>query len=177
MSWSQHCWICFICQVPYSGKLSQEKTFVNWWTFCRENFHRLLAGAANCTTEGHHASKLVEKTFTNSHETSKFAKVFSLESFLLHQYHVAGKLAIKVIFRSLALSYSTGECSAHMFIAKPLKVTLQATYILWSWSEKRKWIGKYSFENGLKLLMHNSSHPCAKSGEEHALTMKKILPF
>ena len=37
-------------------------------------------------------------------------------------------------------------------------------------------IGKYASENGLKLLMDNSSLPCAKSGEQHAVTMNKILP-
>ena len=45
--------------IPYSGKLSQEKTFANWWIFA-------------------------EKTFANSHKTLKSTKVFSLESSQLY---------------------------------------------------------------------------------------------
>ena len=33
-----------------------------------------------------HPPNFAEKTFTNSHKTAKFAKVFSLESFLLSVY-------------------------------------------------------------------------------------------
>ena len=38
---------CCLCHVPYSGKLSREKTIANWWKFDfhRENFRGLLAFA------------------------------------------------------------------------------------------------------------------------------------
>ena len=41
------CTCCTVVCIPYSGKLSREKTFANWWkyNFCGENFHRLLAFA------------------------------------------------------------------------------------------------------------------------------------
>ena len=67
----------YMFMLPYSGNLSREKTFVNWWkiTFHRENFHGLFAGCPQISWE---------KTFANSHKTSKFAKVFSLESFPLY---------------------------------------------------------------------------------------------
>ena len=44
-------------KVPYTGKLSREKSFANW--------------------------KFAEKTFADGPNTSKFVKVFSLESFPL----------------------------------------------------------------------------------------------
>ena len=56
-----------------SGKLLRERTFVN---LNRENLHGLLAYPAN----GCHAPKFCKKAFVSSHKTSKFAKVFSLES-------------------------------------------------------------------------------------------------
>ena len=46
-----------------------------------ENFHGLLAFAVPKDTT---PQNFVEKTFANSHKTAKFAKVFSLESFLLN---------------------------------------------------------------------------------------------
>ena len=66
--------------LPYSDKLSREKTFVIWqkWDFCGENFRGLLAGvAAKDATPPNFA----EKTF---YKTLKFMKVFSLESFPLY---------------------------------------------------------------------------------------------
>ena len=41
------CTCCTVVCIPYSGKLSREKTFANWWkyNFRGENFHRLLAFA------------------------------------------------------------------------------------------------------------------------------------
>ena len=58
-----------------SRKLSRAKTFANW------RFRGLLAFTVpkNATPPN-----IVKKTFTNSHKTAKFAKVFSLESFLLY---------------------------------------------------------------------------------------------
>ena len=52
--------------IPYSEQLLWEKTFTGE-TFCESVENMIFA----------------EKTFVNSHKTSKFAKVFSLESFLL----------------------------------------------------------------------------------------------
>ena len=67
--------------VRYNGKLSQEKTFANWWKydFGGENFCGLLAGDLRDAMSPNFA----EKTFTNSHKTLKFSKVFSLKSLLL----------------------------------------------------------------------------------------------
>ena len=47
--------------MPYSGKLSREKTFASWWKY--EKFRRLLAFV------GCHAPNFAEKTFTYSHKT------------------------------------------------------------------------------------------------------------
>ena len=73
----------FLNDVPYSGKLSREKTFTNWWKiqFSWRNFHRFLTYAVpkNATT-----LNFAEKTFANSH---KFAIVFSLKSFPLYGNH------------------------------------------------------------------------------------------
>jgi len=46
-----------------------------------ENFHGLLAFA---TPKDTMAQNFEAKTFTNSHKTAKFAKVFSLKSFPLY---------------------------------------------------------------------------------------------
>ena len=51
------------------------------YDFRGENFHRLLACAV--PKDATHPN-FMEKTFANSHKTTKFAKVFSLESFLLY---------------------------------------------------------------------------------------------
>ena len=66
------------CYIPYSGKLSREITFANCENirFCLENFRGLLTFAA--------PKNVMEKTFANSHKTSKSVKVFSLESFPLY---------------------------------------------------------------------------------------------
>ena len=45
---------------------------------------KLLRIARFCRAKGHHAPNFVEKTFTYSHKTTKFTKVFSLESFPLY---------------------------------------------------------------------------------------------
>ena len=51
------------------------------YNFRGENFHRVLTCAALKDTT---PPNFAEKTFVNSHKTAKFAKVFSLESFLLY---------------------------------------------------------------------------------------------
>ena len=67
-------WPCMY--IPYSGKLSRERTLMEK-NFHRENFRGLLAGAAKrCHTSKFHTM--------NSHKTSK---VFSLDSFLLYSMH------------------------------------------------------------------------------------------
>ena len=72
-----------VMELPYSGKLSREKTFANWWKirFCGENFHGLLAFPVPRDAT---PPNFAEKTFANSLKTAKFAKVFSLESFPLY---------------------------------------------------------------------------------------------
>ena len=60
-------------------KLSREKTFANWWeirflTICAE---KTFADYSFCLAKGCHAPNFAEKTFVYSHNTVKFAKVFS----------------------------------------------------------------------------------------------------
>ena len=62
-------------KILYSGKLSRIDSF------CRENFHQLLASAGLKNTM---PLNFAEKTFVNSHKTTIFAKVFSLKSFPLY---------------------------------------------------------------------------------------------
>ena len=69
--------------VPYSGKLSREKTFMNWWKI-RFSQTKLLRIVRLCRAKEFHAPNFREKTFANSHKTAKFAKVFSFKSFLLY---------------------------------------------------------------------------------------------
>ena len=70
-------------QLPYSGKLSREKTFANWWKirFLRRKLSWIVTFAAPKDAT---PPNIMEKTFINSHQTVKFAKVFFLESFLLY---------------------------------------------------------------------------------------------
>ena len=70
--------------IPYSGKLSREETFVKFGekdNIRGENFRRLLAFAVPKDTTPPNFTK---KTFTDSHKTAKFVKVFSLKSFPLY---------------------------------------------------------------------------------------------
>ena len=69
--------------MPYSGKLSRKKTFAKWWKiqFSRRKLSRI---ARFYHAKGRHAPNFEEKTFVYSHKTTKFAKVFSLESFPLY---------------------------------------------------------------------------------------------
>ena len=71
--------------IPYSGKLSREKTFADWrkYDIRGENFRGLLAFAAPKDAT---PPNFAEKTFANSHKTAKSAKVFSLESFPLYSF-------------------------------------------------------------------------------------------
>ena len=69
--------------IPYSRKLSREKTFVTIkkYDFRRENFHGLLTFTMPIDFM---FRNFAEKSFTNSHKSVKFAKVFSLECFPLY---------------------------------------------------------------------------------------------
>ena len=102
---------------------------VSWETFEGENFHelvksrfsRLLAFAKPKDTA---PPNFAEKTFANSHITVKFAKVFSLESFLL--YGIPQAIVCHALFRKQPLpdllSWLIGSCLA----------TKVLTWITWS---------------------------------------------
>ena len=76
------------------GERKEEEYTVWWETFEGENFDELVKIrfsrrklsriARFCRAKGRHAPNFAEKTFAYSHKTAKFAKVFSLESFLLY---------------------------------------------------------------------------------------------
>ena len=77
--------MCLHTYVLHSGKLSQEKTFVNWRKIrFSQNFRRLLDGAANCAARGPHTSKFRGENFREYPQNLKFTKVFSLKSFPLY---------------------------------------------------------------------------------------------
>ena len=63
----------------YSRELSRKKTFANWW---KMQFSQIkLVNCSLVPPKDTTPLNFVEKTFTNSHITLTFAKVFSLESF------------------------------------------------------------------------------------------------
>ena len=79
--WSvDHCGTSKQCRVPYSGKLSREKTFAKY-DFYGENFRGILTFAMPKDIT---PPNFIKRNFVNSHKTAKFAKVFSLESFPLY---------------------------------------------------------------------------------------------
>ena len=53
---------------------------------------KILRIAHFCIAKGATPPNFVEKTFTNSHRTAKFAKVFSLESFPLYGILTTGMM-------------------------------------------------------------------------------------
>ena len=63
-----------IAELPYSGKLSREKTFADRWKirFSRRKLSRI---ACFCHAKGHHAPKFRGET-RESPRTTKFMKVF-----------------------------------------------------------------------------------------------------
>ena len=69
--------------MPHTEKLSREKTSANWRKI-RFSW-RKLSQIAHCWYQK--MPNFAYKTFTNSHKSSKFTKVFSLKSFLLHGMH------------------------------------------------------------------------------------------
>jgi len=60
----------------YIEKLSQEETDVSWW--------KTVTDCSLVPPKDATPPNFVEKTFTNSHKTSKFTKFFFLESFPLY---------------------------------------------------------------------------------------------
>lgn len=66
--------------LPYSGNF-QERKLLQIGDFRRENFHGCSLVLPMDAT---HAPKSAEKTFSNSHKTWKFAKVFFLKIFPLY---------------------------------------------------------------------------------------------
>ena len=73
--WDQH-WI--VHWIPYSRKLSREKTFANWWKNQKNRFsqRKLSRIARLCRAKDATPPNFAEKTFTNSHKTAKFTKVW-----------------------------------------------------------------------------------------------------
>ena len=69
----------YVLRKTFAGEKLVEKIF-HGENFHRENFHGLLVDA----TKRCHTPKCRGETFANSHKTSKFAEVFSLESFPLY---------------------------------------------------------------------------------------------
>ena len=61
---------CSSFAIPYSRKFLREKTFANWWKI--RFLWRKLRGLLACATPPNFA----EKTFVNSHKTSKIRKSF-----------------------------------------------------------------------------------------------------
>ena len=91
--------------ILYSGKLSREKTFADWWKydFRGENFRGLLTFAT--------PPNFTEKTFTNSHKTTKSSKVFSLESFPLY----GRKILHLLLLHTFCLCYSDHISQVFLF--------------------------------------------------------------
>ena len=92
-------------RIPYSRKLSREKTFCNWWKI-RFSWRKLLRIARFCFAKRCHAPNFAEKTFAYSHKTAKFVKVFSLESF--YTVFIMEKKMIAVCSLDVCGSYVPG---------------------------------------------------------------------
>ena len=74
-----HSWLI---KLLYGGKLSQDKTFTNWWKISVS--WRKLSQIACCCHQIMPLPNFAGETFANSHNTSKFAKVSFFESFPLY---------------------------------------------------------------------------------------------
>ena len=83
LRWSTSNIWCILDIIPYSRKLLRKKTFTNWWNL-RFSQRKRSQIAHFSHAKGHHAPKFHGETFTSSHKTVKFVKVFSLQSFLLN---------------------------------------------------------------------------------------------
>ena len=66
------------------GNFHMGETLVNWWIFAEKTFADCSLVLPLVLLEDATPSNFAKKTFANSHKTSKFAKVFSLESFPLY---------------------------------------------------------------------------------------------
>ena len=117
--------------IPYSGKLSREKTFTDWWKydFRGENFSGLLAFAA---PKDAMPPNFTEKTFANSHKTVKSAKVFSLESFPLYDR----KILHLLLLHTFCLCYSNQILRSCPFVFTTLLGIY--VYILNVWQSSTK---------------------------------------
>ena len=69
--------------IPLICKLSREKTFTNWREI-RFSQRKTFTDCSVVPPMDATPPNFMKKTFPNSHKTSKFVKVFSLESFLLY---------------------------------------------------------------------------------------------
>ena len=80
----------YMVLIPYSGKLSMEKTFVNGGKLeiRGENFRGSLRYSLIMNGCGRRFSRV--KTFADSRKTTKFVKVFSLESSPLYSMQANG---------------------------------------------------------------------------------------
>ena len=67
--------LCY-CQILYSGETFEAENFRELVEFRGENFRRLLTCAA---PKDAMSPNFMEKTFVNSHKTSKFVKCFPLK--------------------------------------------------------------------------------------------------
>ena len=78
-----------IHELPYSGKLSREKTFANWWKydFCRENFRRLLAFALPKDTTPQISRKKLSRIATKLRNSRKFSPSKVFRYTVLHCMH------------------------------------------------------------------------------------------
>ena len=153
--------------VPYSGNFRGrigEKC-----DFRRENFHGLLAHAMPKDTT---PPNFAEKTFTNSHKTAKFAKVFSFESFPLysissihthktHMMHITGCYT-GCMWECFWLSF-TSFCSCVTLVASSmdsLRVLLLALVIL-----------------GFILLISSSLHSSHKKHAYNNVLALRLVPL
>ena len=96
----QHFWGCgtnvlhvciLVAEVPYSGKFSREKTFVNWWKIWflqKKIFRGLLALPSQRMLR---SPNFTEKTFPNSHKTTNLRKCSPLKE---SRYTVCASLEI-----------------------------------------------------------------------------------
>ena len=70
--WAQ----CLEWYVPYSRKISREKTFMNWW-----KIQKIFAGCLLMPSKDALLSNFMEKIFANSQNASKFVKWSPLKVF------------------------------------------------------------------------------------------------
>ena len=105
---------------------------MNWCKIFQRNFRKLLAFAVPKDTM---PPNFTEETFVNSHETAKFVKVFSLESFPLYSIlidlsnEITAAKAFLVTLQQLNLSpqrlcIAVDYCSRQLFLLMHTTVQL-----------------------------------------------------